>query len=186
MSTKCRTNCDNCGVELVRGMGDDDVWVFDLTSRHLGSTHGRRDPIGAERDFCSGTCLRQWVNKTFPEAEGGSGVREPRGPRRPSGRASQRAEEESFRDLAKAVQAERDVQRGDPLFQGPPEIGSLWRFPGWTNPEYMGAWRVTEIGVETEEIPAPFGILLEQVDKLRKVTEADLRFWPGGWSKEGD
>lgn len=69
----------------------------------------------------------------------------------------------------------------------PPAVGTYWQFAHWNNPDYTGPWEVVaHMHVDESEVPPEFRILLRRYQSVtltgeRKLTEADLRFWPGGW-----
>lgn len=59
-----------------------------------------------------------------------------------------------------------------------PEVGSLWEYPRWNNPDYMGAWTVARVGRGEESIKA---VIMRRVGGREQECETPLGFWPGGW-----
>jgi hypothetical protein len=64
-----------------------------------------------------------------------------------------------------------------------PAVGSRWRYPGWNNPDWTGPWEVVAVGEPGYESMRAIKLKRVALDKAgdRKIHEADIQFWPGGW-----
>jgi hypothetical protein len=60
-----------------------------------------------------------------------------------------------------------------------PEVGSMWVFPPWNNPDYTGPWEVITLGVYDEE-GGP-NVVLRRCAGRRQITSSLIAFWPGSW-----